>query len=711
MKTRILLLLAALVALATPATAYDFQVGGLCYNINSNGTSVTLTVPTSIQISPARATYGNLSGALTIPSSVTHEGTTYTVTAIEEWAFWYCKAITEVTIPSSVTTVGNGAFLNCSGLKKVNWNVTDCNDFELGSSAYWNSYYGGVPGPFRYTDVTIINFGNNVKRIPNYLCSSLTGLTKLTIPNSVTAIGKNAFSGCTGVTSVTLSSSLTSIGNSAFSGCTGVTSMPLSSSLTSIGNSAFSGCTGLTSVTIPASLAEIGLTAFGGCTSLATVKWNATSCDYISSSYWSPFKDCSSLKSFVIGSNVKRLPKGLCYGLTGITSVTIPASVTSIGDKAFHNCTNLTTVNWNSTSCEDYSSYPIFYECDNLNSFIIGDNVKRIPRSILYAATKLTSVTIPASVTEMGNSAFYGCTGLTKVNTTNLAKWCSIAFSNNTSNPLYYAKNLYLNNTKVTELVVPSTVTAIKTYAFYNCTSLTSVTLPTSLTEVGNYAFRGCTALATVTVPPSLGHVGNYAFAECTGLSRVNISDIGEWCDVIFDSANANPLANAKNLWLNGEKVTELTLPLAVTSVRKYVFYNCMPLKRLTIPATMTALDNNAFAGCTSLEKVVSRADPANVQMLANVFLNVPVNTCVLRVPSRYADAYRVADQWKDFVNIVPILEGDVNEDEVTSGADVTALYGILLDGAPATDGADVNEDNEVTGADVTALYNLLLGN
>ena len=136
-----------------------------------------------------------------------------------------------------------------------------------------------------------------------------------------------------------------------------------------------------------------------------------------------------------------------------------------------------------------------------------------------------------------------------------------------------------------------------------------------------------------------------------------------------------------------------------------------MPLKRLTIPATMTALDNNAFAGCTSLEKVVSRADPANVQMLANVVLNVPVNTCVLRVPSRYADAYRVADQWKDFVNIVPILEGDVNEDEVTSGADVTALYGILLDGAPATDGADVNEDNEVTGADVTALYNLLLGN
>jgi len=121
--------------------------------------------------------------------------------------------LTSVTIPISVTSIGESAFAGCNGLKTVNWNAKNCGDFSHD--------YDYKPPFYQLKGITTFNFGNEVEKIPAYLCCELSGLTSVIIPNSVTSIGRNAFGGCSGLTSVTLGNSVTSIGNYAFY-CTGL---------------------------------------------------------------------------------------------------------------------------------------------------------------------------------------------------------------------------------------------------------------------------------------------------------------------------------------------------------------------------------------------------------------------------------------------------------------------------------------------------------
>ena len=180
-----LFLLAAILAMAssTPAWAYDFSAVApsgqtLYYNIVNGSAQVTYQNSSS-------PSYSNLTGALTIPSSVTYNGTTYTVTSIGNYAFRYCTGLTSVTIPNSVTSIGDGAFYYCIGL----------------------------------TSVTI---PNSVTSIGNYAFYNCSGLTSITIPNSVTPIVDYAFYGCSGLTSFTIGSGVTSIGVRALGDCTGL---------------------------------------------------------------------------------------------------------------------------------------------------------------------------------------------------------------------------------------------------------------------------------------------------------------------------------------------------------------------------------------------------------------------------------------------------------------------------------------------------------
>ncbi len=143
---------------------------------------------------------------------------------------------------------------------------------------------------------------------------------------------------------------------------------------------------------------------------------------------------------------------------SGLTSITIPNSVTSIGVYAFEGCNNITTLNWNAKNCTTYNS--AFANKSSITSVTIGDSVEVIPIRFLSGCTGLTSVTIPNSVTSIGNYAFYGCSGLTSV-------------------------------------TIPNSVTSIGSYAFDGCTSLTSVTIGNSVTRIGNYAFYGCSGLTT----------------------------------------------------------------------------------------------------------------------------------------------------------------------------------------------------------------------
>ena len=367
----------------------------------------------------------------------------------------------------SVTSIGNNAFYGCRGL----------------------------------TSVTI---PNSVTSIGEWAFDDCDGLTSVTIPNSVTSIGEFAFDDCSGLTSVTIPNSVTSIGSYAFYRCYSLASVSIGNSVTSIGSSAFSECISLTSVTIPISVTSIGDYAFNGCSSLTAINVAVGNANYSSVEGVLFNKDQTSLirysggkqGAYTIPNSVTSIGSCAFDDCSGLTSVTIPNSVTSIGNSAFSGCSGLTSVT-------------------------IPNSVTSIGNSAFSGCSNLTSVSIGNSVTSIGISAFYDCSGLTMVHISEIAAWCAINFNNNYANPLYYAHNIYLNGTLLTDLVIPNSITSIRNYAFFGCSSLTSIEIPNSVTSIGHLAFDGCSSLTSVTIPNSVTSIGYSAFSGCNGLESV----------------------------------------------------------------------------------------------------------------------------------------------------------------------------------------------
>ena len=515
------------------------EIGNFAFSGCDELTSVT--IPNSVTSIGDRAFY-RCDGltSITIPDSVT---------SIGDESFRSCIGLTSVTIGNSVTRFGDWAFGGCDGLTNIYYNAKAVSNYLLSSSS--NVFYGaGDSG----TGVSVV-FGNSVENIPAYLFDGCEGLTSVTIGNSVTSIGESAFSGCDGLASLTIGNSVTSIGDSAFSGCGGLIRITIPNSVTSIGESAFSDCDRLNRITIPNSVTSIGDSAFNGCNRLTTIYYNAEAVNDLSSRS-NVFHNAGSSGtgiSLVFGDTVKKIPAWLFHDCGGLTSVTIGNSVTSIRDSAFEGCDGL------------------------------------------------TSVTIGNSVTSFGNGVFSDCDGLTSVYIYDVANWCKISFAGELSNPLYFAKNLYLNGVLVTDLAIPDDVTSIGDFAFSGCDGLTSVTIGNSVAIIGSSAFAGCDELASVTIGNGVTSIENGAFLDCDGLMSVYINDVTNWCKISFADYSSNPLFYAKNFYLNAVLVTALTIPDSVTSIGANAFDGCDGLTSITIPDSVTSIGASAFYNCNGL--------------------------------------------------------------------------------------------------------------
>ncbi len=417
--------------------------------------------------------------SIIIPSSVT---------SIGHGAFEYCSGLTSVTIPSSVTSIGEAAFMGCSGLTSV----------TIPSSVYLIGIYA---------------FGE---------CS---GLTSVTIPSSVTSIGSQAFFFCNGLTSINVETT-----NQNYSGINGVLfdknqinliqypggktdSYTIPSSVTSIGYVAFATCSGLTSITIPSSVTTIGDYAFEACSGLTSINVETTNQNYSSINgvlfdknqiNLIQYPGGKTVSYYTIPSSVTTIGSSAFEACSGLTSVTIPSSVTSIGSYAFWRCSGLTSISIPSSVTTIGIS--AFYSCSGLTSVTIPSSVTSIGDDAFDSCSGLTSVTIPSSVTTIGSYAFWGCSGLTSINveTTNqnYSGINGVLFDKNQINLIEYPGG------KTGSYTIPSSVSSIGSDAFGNCTGLSSVTIPSSVSSIGSYAFEYCSGLTSIyaysTVPVNI---------------------------------------------------------------------------------------------------------------------------------------------------------------------------------------------------------------
>ena len=664
-----------LLSLASTVFAYDFSKTSngipLYYNITSSTSPYTVELTYErVGTSSNDYTYYNTIntvGDLIIPSSVTYNSKTYSVTSIHSKAFYNCTGITSVTIPNSVTSIGDYAFENCSGL----------------------------------TSVTI---PNSVTSIGDYAFSGCSGLTgELTIPNSVTSIGTSAFKNCSELIGLIIGNSVTSIGAYAFEGCGElIGTLRIPNSVTSIGTWAFKNCSKLTSVTIPNSVTSIGNGAFSGCGNLVDITipfagGSATATEasastlfgyifgtnsytggqrviqYYSSSSNTAYYIPSSLRSVTVAGG--KLNYGAFYGCSMLTSVTIGNSVTSIGESAFSGCSGLTSVynsgtidQWCRISFANPQSNPLYY-AHNLyvdNSLVTNLNIQaatRIEQYAFYGCSGLTSVTIGNSVTSIGGSAFSGCSGLTDMTipfvgssadeteasdstlfgylfgTSSYTGGQSVTqYYSSSGNKTYYIPSslrsvtvtggnlnygAFYDCSMLTSVTIPNSVIDIGERAFYDCGSLTSITIPYSVESIGEETFRGCSDLTSINIPNSVGsigarafvgcglteitipssvtYIGASAFSSCSRLTSVyNSGTIDQWCRIRFGNPQSNPIYFTHNLYMNNSLVTNLNIQ-AATRIEQYAFYGATCLTSVSIGNSVTNIGESAFGGCSGL--------------------------------------------------------------------------------------------------------------
>ena len=633
-----LLTLAALLC-STVASAYDFQVDGIFYNITD---SYNLTVEVTYE-SDINGIYNSYSGDVVIPDTVTYDNQVYKVTKIGSCAFRNSNALTSVVIPEGVTLIEILAFLGCNSLSSI---VLPESVISIGDSAF--------SGCSSLTEIHIasieswlkINYGVNDSH-PSSHASNVKlyidgeELTQVEIPSSMTLIPSHAFRNCSSLTSITLPESVTSIRSYAFAGCSNLTSFTLPDGVTSIGGAAFENCSSLTSITIPASVTSIDNHAFNGCVGLKELiiadSQNALSLGYNegtghggpcgdgvyvkkglfyglqletlylgrnivgSGDYILHFWDCTKLNTVELGNYVTNILWGLFMGCNSLASINIPEDVTSIGGYAFSGCSSLASI----TIPESVTSIGINAFNNSAREIIIESTTP----PTLYSSSLISDyavITVPKEAYSDYSTATYWADLLANMTIDDArVKNLTLAAEDDKSalhlaigdEDLKFVTNLTISGTinSYDFMILRNKMPVLRHLNLENASIVANAyehytghhTEDNQFPGFGLYNCR----LFSLTFPKNITSVGTNGVANNTYLSEVILFEgVTSVDDCAFSECDA---------------LTAITLPKGLATIAYQAFYSCDRLAFITFPDGLTSIDSYAFRYCGALESVV----------------------------------------------------------------------------------------------------------
>lgn len=297
---------------------------------------------------------------------------------------------------------------------------------------------------------------------------------------------------------------------------------------------------------------------------------------------------------------------------TSLRSVEIPSSLTKIEESAFYGSKNLDKAEFASIGhlCSidfsDFSSNPLSYanhlyiDGEEIFDVVIPDNVTKLS-STFSGCSYLTSVVMPSGLSNIGDYSFYECSSLTSI---------EIPGSVNSIGDAAFREC-----SSLASIDIPSSVTSIGKYAFYGCSSLIEEKIPNGVISIGLGAFQDCSKLASIEIPYSVNSIGSDAFAGCSSLTKADFTSIEHLCSIEFNGYYSNPLYSAHHLYISGDEITDLRIPSSVTVIPENVFYGCNFLTSLEIDRGVTHIGNRSFYNCSSLTSVVI---PSSVTSVGN---------------------------------------------------------------------------------------------